>query len=318
MKNASIDVCFVIDNNYVYQLLTVIVSILENDTTNTYNCNIILWEDIDILEDRLLKIQQKYNNLQYRLILIQDEFPDISAFCETMYYTETLHLDSPLLYVRLFLSSILQNIERYVIFLDVDIIVRHNLSDIFNEINGDYPIYIVKNKKNPCRELELTKLFKKHEEFIKQYMDPREILEHDYENRQVEEGFNCGVLVMDLEKWRKQNLEHHMRFFILLNKVEFVFKLNDESILNYCFCDNCGELNWSWNKRKIGGLAVQQNFKNKAKVSKMLKQSKILHYQGCIKPWHDEYEQICIDKKLNFLSTEWKKYENIMKEIICL
>lgn len=104
--------------------------------------------------------------------------------------------------------------------------------------------------------------------------------------------FNSGVLVIDCKKWNKRKYNKKIINFIKNDK-----KLSlDQEILNKIIKDDWYELPLEWNRQK---RAYESNHKEmkitKEYYKKIIKNPKIIHYTGRIKPWH--YRYIFPDKK---------------------
>lgn len=121
--------------------------------------------------------------------------------------------------------------------------------------------------------------------------------------------FNSGVIVMDLDSWRKNNYVEQA--FSLAKSNDFVS--HDQDVLNKLFLRNWQPLNWRWNVTPPISYLYPKILFNSAIREKALRARKkpgILHYAGRYKAWefkryehfNDYYYELF--SKSAFLETE--------------
>ena len=109
-------------------------------------------------------------------------------------------------YSRLFLSSILSEEIFNVLYLDCDLVVVHDLNELMNTKIDDYHIAAI-------------------EEIISEEMrNNLELRDSLY--------FNSGVMLINLRKWREENIES--KFLEFINEKPEKIKYWDQDVLNYC------------------------------------------------------------------------------------
>ena len=236
-----LDVVFTIDENYIQHFCVACTSLLEN---NQNIGRIFLVQDIDESNSKLLKtidfLKAKYSVEIKKLALD-------SKILEN--FTITHHI-SKATYFRLLLPEILPSDVDKVLFLDSDIVVLDDLSNLIELDFGDaeYYIYGVNHKYN---EIDLKRL--------------RKI---DFEGNSY---FNAGIMYINLKKWRKDNISK----LLIENATKYNEHLLwwDQDVLNITFDKEWGELDYTHNAFGLTDKDDSQDYK-------------IIHYTGSSKPWH--------------------------------
>ena len=202
----TIPIAMATDKNYVLPTVVTMTSMLENAHPSTrYEFYILLSGDLEEKSrQRLLSVSENYNNCSVSLIDMKDRFSHVYT---SRHITEAT-------YYRLVLPSLLPNINK-IIYLDVDMIIRRDLSNLFStDIGGCY----IAGVKNPHRLL-----------CADPHLDYAKFLNVSSLNQYV----NAGMLVMNLDKMRKDSLEEEFFKFIEANKV---IPSHDQDVLNsVCF-----------------------------------------------------------------------------------
>lgn len=252
-KNEDINIVFSSDNNYSKYTGVAICSIFENKTTEK-NINIFILDGgiNETNKEKLINISKKYN--------FYLEFKKVSN--EKIKKLKTTgHITHPT-YYRIMIPEIFPNLNK-VLYLDCDILVTGDLLDL-------YLIDIEKYFIAACDE----------EDYIKGRLEILEIPNHKY--------FNAGVLLINLKKWRKENLSKKLINHALENLHKF--DMHDQDILNSFLYDKWIEMPYKYNY--TSWFLDLHPIKNIKDVS-------IIHYTG-LKPWNYD----C----LNPLKKEYFKY----------
>jgi len=273
MKN--INVCLSCDNKYAKYAGVVITSILKNADKEDKLCVYVL--DGGICEDNKNKILSLKNIKDCEI-----NFVDINEnmFSDFKSITTHSYISLPA-YFRLKMPSLLPEIHR-IIYFDCDVIVENSLRKLFNTDMGEYAIAGVADIKKKMQKINPTYT-------------------------------NSGILVMDLDNMRKQNLES--KFFEYTQKHFSEIVCGDQEIINAVLNGQIKNIDSKWN--------VQiSNFSNRSDYTK---HPNIVHYIGKNKPWqyasfsyrkdlYYKYLQLspwALDKK------EWFKYR-VKGEIVGL
>jgi lipopolysaccharide biosynthesis glycosyltransferase len=227
------------DNNYAIPLGITIFSILFNKSNNYTIDFFILENQID--KSRMSEIELMINSYKCSATF----FPVDKALRDT-HFPEIGYLNKTA-YARIFIPKLI-NRER-VLYLDTDIIVNHELLELFNQNFDDVFLAL--------KEPDIEKiLLKKNDSTLRRY-------------------FNSGVLLINTKKWNNQQITEKSLEFI--NKSPEKIEFADQDVLNYVCQDLWGELNRKYNYEII------YNEPNDSK------DPTITHYIGNIKPWHYEY-----------------------------
>ena len=160
-------------------------------------------------------------------------------------------------YYRFLLGAILPpEIER-VIYLDVDIIVFGDIVELWNTPMENRIVLAVPERNSRVADM----------------LDPA-IISGAGLNA---EGncFNAGVMLIDLARWRAENLLERARAFV--NQYKTFIRYWDQDILNCLLVDEWGELDGKWN-RKVDHL-------DGVDVEACQKAGGLIHFASAIKPW---------------------------------
>ena len=232
-------IVFSVNNDFISYLMVALRTLGRN---NEYPIDIyIIYSDLSV--DNLTLLEKICDDFNYKLKSIKI---DASMFDGA---PEMGHLKLET-YYRLAIPNLVQ--AKKVLYLDCDIYINGNIKDIF-EINLDnFPIAAVKDPGfQPLKKLKMS-------------------ASASY--------FNAGVLLLNLEYWRKINL----------SKIALEFAINNIEMLSYA--DQCA-LNATINGNYYS-LKNIYNFQsghilngNKEQLEE-LKNSRIIHFTGSFKPTH--------------------------------
>ncbi len=247
----SITIFFAVDDNYVHLLKVALDSLIRN-ASKEYKYRII------ILNSELSFESKKYIRKNCKAKHFNISFFDVSGQMETLaqkvnvrdYYTMTT-------YFRLILPKTFIDVKK-AIYLDADIVVRGDISEMFNYDLGTNLVGAV-----PDRSVA------EFPEFAEYTESALEIKKENY--------FNAGILLMNLERMRKEKFEE--RIIDLTKKVSFCVA-QDQDLLNVICKDRVLILPYEWNVMPLGEKVADP---------------KIIHYNLLFKPWKQDlvmYEDI--------------------------
>ncbi|GAA5819018.1 MAG: glycosyltransferase family 8 protein [Methanobrevibacter sp. CfCl-M3] len=196
------------DENYAMQLTVLMTSILNNNYDDFDEINFYILSN-NITDSSLEKIRsletiyEKINliiisntEIEKKLEDIKDKLP--SSDKSTSYY------------YRMFAASILPNVDK-ILYMDVDIVTNGSLIDLYNtSVDSYYGAGVIDINETGFKE-ELN-------------MDPNDIY------------VNSGVLLMNLQKWREDNIQDQIIDFI--NKTTNKELLYDQHIINHTLKNN--------------------------------------------------------------------------------
>jgi lipopolysaccharide biosynthesis glycosyltransferase len=179
-------------------------------------------------------------------------------------------------FLRLRLPALLSELSK-CIYLDPDILVRHDIAELWNWPLQEHPIAAVK-------DISVDWIKKHHEQISLP-------LGHTY--------FNAGVLVMDLAKLRKMALESAAIRFASdePERIEIV----DQDILNILLANNVSYIPLKWNycpfwtdQEVTGSFAWRnvQSYYDTIEQEEAARDPALVHFANVIKPWHASPEAI--------------------------
>lgn len=270
MNKETIPIFFASDDNYIPFLSVAISSLLEHSSKD-YNYDIIVLSS-KLNEENMKKIKE------YEKDGVNIKFEDVKSKIENIMDDLSLRLRdyySVSIYYRLFIPSLFPNYKK-AIYLDADIVVIDDISKMYNEdLNG----YLVASVNDD--------VIMSHEAF-KEYS--RKMI-----GIEPEKYFNSGVLLMNLEEFRRDDIEG--KFLHLLRKFNFDVICPDQDYLNFLCKDKVKYLNKGWDRMPI----EDKNFDDK--------NLHLIHYNNFHKPWN--YDNILYEN----IYWECAKKSNCYEEI---
>ena len=290
LNNLQLNIPIVLssDNKYEPYLYTTMVSILENQYKNTFYSFYVLvpFNFSKIKENEILKLNNKYK-CYIHFIYIKKIFENIRMSIP--------HISFPT-YYRLLISDLLPKEIDKCIYLDADLCIVKDLSDLFNiDMKDNYiagvlsPKYYFYKEEN-CKRLNLSSM--------SQYI-------------------NAGMLLMNLKQIRNDNMTKK-----IVKLTEKNFSSQDQDILNVACYGKILTLKPKYN------LQVARLFeKNNSYLRDLYKKEEILqakrapyiiHYSDKNKPWNSigiNLEKFWLDagKKTPYINSFIRSRQNIYK-----
>ena len=267
-----LNILYCLDENYNYQALTSIISVLDSSTEKL---NIfIIHKNPKSLNNLPNKIIEHNNLNDIKIIKFEAKnkyFPNI----------ENTHI-SEATYYRLYIENLLpKNIDE-VLYLDCDVICIKD------------PIEAISNLSKKTKESKNIIAVKT--EFVKDN-ENREFFENL--NSNLKRYFNAGVMYIDLKLWRKFNVEKKSLKIIEEKQKDLLYW--DQDVLNILFENRYLEIEEKLNF-KVGGDRL---YSNELTVSN---NEIFIHYMGSKKPWTLEG---LIDKNSSYYQLNFMKiYQN--------
>lgn len=196
----EINIALSSDRHYCKLLATTIVSIFENN--QDVDAIIVHCLLFDVGEDDVKEIRHIGTTYGRMINIIHT-----SQFCEMYRFWED---NEDGRYVRLLLPILLPSTDK-VLYLDCDIIVRHSLSTLFcYDLSSYYHAAV----------LDTARMNARVESCIN---DPNKY-------------FNSGVMLINLKKWREDNIIEKFKSFKLRHSDKGIYR--DQRILNGTISDN--------------------------------------------------------------------------------
>lgn len=230
------DVLFCFDSRYEQHFGVAVTSLLLNNLNRVSGVHIITDRASKTLKPKLDLLRQNYSVEFYIHEIDLERFDDFKL---------SAHL-SMATYFRLLADEVLPKNLNKVLYLDSDLVVTHSLSELFDLDISNYPVaawghQVVTNKKR----LELQNDF----------------------------YFNAGVMLINLEVWRRDRIAQKALKFAKENPEKVRF--HDQDALNKIIDGNFLPLPQKWNS--LIDLYAER--------SQVTKDSAIAHFVGSLKPW---------------------------------
>lgn len=271
-----LEICMSSSDYYCTHFGICLTSIMENNKQHEINLH-LLSNDISTKNlKRINELEEKYNNLHVYFYDINTYFAEndiVELFDENLKGKNDFYsLLGISTYARIFLPDMLsENIEK-LLYLDSDMIVLDDLSELYNTNIDDYYF-------GACIESNI----------------PKYIYYGKSENHPF---INAGTLLINLKKWREDNFKESCIEFIK----EYPEKnfLNDQNIINIIAHDNIRFLDSKFNVntrnyyvdyKKILKLheffGSVDKFDDEKKMNHTLKNPVIMHFLSQIwgRPW---------------------------------
>lgn len=256
----TIPIVFICDEGYSIPTATAISSLLKFKKNNTkYDITIIAvnMSDANIKKISLIKCQNVSINIIY---IEENEFTNLHSSEITNYGVPTTAL------VKFLIPEIMQKYDK-VLYLDGDIIVKRDLSSLFNEDLEDCYAGVVRD--------------------IPQVLYKKPIFGIKYKT----DYFNSGVMLLNIKKLKSENITA----LLIETKKNLKSKLMDQDVFNEVFFGKVKQLSIEYNtlyvnlirsKGKYDIGIINKNYEKKyKKLEDIRRASSIIHYCSKDKPW---------------------------------
>ena len=242
-QNKTVPVFFASDKNYL-PYLTVAVKSLVNKTSENNNYNIyILTNDLTNEDIHEMKELEK-SNVSINVVDVNPKIESIkSKVALRDYYSVSI-------YFRLFIPTLFPELDK-AIYLDSDIVLNRDIADMFNEEIGNNYLGAV-----------LDETVFTNKDFIYYVNEALDVTEKQY--------FNSGVLIMNLKKFRDNDIEND--FYRWVNSYDFGTVAPDQDYLNCISKNKVKYLELGWNKMPLGEVLPDEKLY-------------LIHYNMFMNPW---------------------------------
>jgi len=285
----EIPIFFSTDDNYIPYLDVAVHSLIANASKDYDYKIIVLNTGLD--SDNIAKVKQSERDGFYiDFVDISENVKDIKSRFKNVYHF------SIVTYYRLFIASLFPQYDK-ILYLDCDLVVLGDISELYNTELGDNILGSV-----PDQYVCNTREFRSYaEKAIGVNPDTY---------------FNAGVLVINLEQFRKNDIEN--KFINLITKHDFDLLDPDQAYLNYLCFGKTHILPNGWNKSPTE--IICEGNKN------------IVHYNLYKKPWqYDDvidgecfweyakcspFYELILDRKAKFGEKEKSAGDAMAREIL--
>ncbi|URM33466.1 glycosyltransferase family 8 protein [Cytobacillus firmus] len=247
----TINIAVASDDNYAQHLSVMLLSLLENSDRKYHKH--IYFLDGGISEqnkDRLSSICKQFSTTFDWLTVNADTFENMTV---SRYINKVA-------YFRIALPTILKDISK-IVYLDSDIVVRNDIKELWDTDLSQYHVAAVDNS-NLNRQFFLG-------------------------IPEKSSYFNSGVLLMNLDLWRKDDICKQLIDFIQTTDQELL-KYHDQDALNAILYEKCLLLDPKWNYRESLKVSISKKdlHYTERDIENAIKNPAIIHYTESSKPWH--------------------------------
>ncbi|WP_428074354.1 glycosyltransferase [Candidatus Avelusimicrobium aviculae] len=266
MQQKIIPIVYATNKNYSIPCSVAIKSLIDKADKHKKYAIFVLHTELDIADISMLE------NLATPNVSIETIKLNLAQMISSNVLYTTAHYSKEM-YYRILIPELLKQFDK-VIYLDCDILVRNDISKLY-EI--DISNYVVGAVINPVFQSQ---------KYIKDILDVS-----------VEKYFNSGVLIINNKKFNELHLKQKC---LDLLKVKQNLKFPDQDLLNIICKDNVLYLDAKWNYQwafEISGVPVPLYCREAYKMAS--KNPNIVHYSSNRKPWNFNDDKYTL---------EWKKY----------
>lgn len=238
------------DHNFVIPLGVMMHSLCVNNKSNELHFHVFIDETVtEEQKKELREVINEGNTLNFYLV-------DVSSIEK---YLIVKVANFPIsIYYRLLLADILPETVHKVLYLDADIIVRHDLSELWNTDISDYALAAVTDQ-NRIEESSKRLGYSPNLGY-----------------------FNSGVLLFNLDYFRKNNITTKLIEFIKHNPDKLACP--DQDALNYVLREEKGSLPLKYNVQE-GFYRIPPTTSKTTELEKALHDPYIVHFSTNEKPW---------------------------------
>ena len=271
------NICYSLDSKYIEQLAVSMCSVLKNSLTDEKIKFYILDGGLSSDEKSGIEQLKKIKDFFIEYIKINsEEFLNCPLnVIKNGDKMEPTHVTLPA-YFRIKLPSLLKDFDK-ILYLDCDVIVRTSLKELFEQDVKDKAVLMTLDAESQKEAQRLS---------INRY-------------------FNSGILLINLDYWRKNDVENRLFNYIRDNQSKILWF--DQDVINVVLENEIGEISNKWNYQYFQYEKIDINeFAN----------SSIIHMAGRFKPWLMPFEHPVYDLYYYYLSfTLWRKnitlYQNM-------
>jgi lipopolysaccharide biosynthesis glycosyltransferase len=248
------------DENYAMPMTATVRSALSN-LKNKRSKILLFVLDGGIKAPTKRKVEASLQSAQIEIHWLMPDQAKVKGLPESKYITIAS-------YYRLLMAELLPQELDKAIYLDSDMIVLGDLQELWDMELADYSVLAVSNG----NKIETAGGLRNYKELG---LNP----ESTY--------FNAGLLVVNLRKWRDDNIG--FKFLEFIEKNRSIIQEHDQDALNAVLEGKWGELNPRWNQlpqiHTVFSSWESSPFSDPETYHAVRNDPLIIHYAGA-KPWH--------------------------------
>ncbi len=257
-------------NEYYVPYVATMLESLKDNISSDHNYDILIMTK-DILDNSRSRIQSlfsEYKNVSVRFLdvsVYEARFKNV--FLKGHFVLET--------WFRLLMPEMLENYSK-VLYLDSDLLVCDDLADLYDtDVTGYFLAASL--------DADTAGLYNGFEPNKRSYMNNVLKIKEPYKY------FQAGVIVFNLDEFRKRYTTDEMLEFALSNEWELL----DQDVLNYLtqgnvkYVDMAWNVMYDWRNIRITQIISRAPRDLYDMYMEARKHPKIIHFAGPEKPWHD-------------------------------
>ena len=270
-KYKEIPIFFASDNNYAPYLVVALKSLLANASKEYFYKIHVLTSNMSD-DNKLVLLRELTFNSSIEFINLSKE---TEAIKDKFHLRDYYSIDT---YYRFFIADLFPEYDK-VIYLDSDIIVLGDISDLYFYNISNYLLGVVQEQ------------VMAHNEVFSDYVEKALGVK-------CKNYFNAGILLMNSKLFRLYNIQS--KFFKLMGKFKFRVT-QDEDYLNVICKDKVKYLDLGWNKMPFEETGFDDV------------DLKIIHYTLGWKPWH--YENVRYEEYFWQYASQTEYYELLQNQL---
>ena len=215
-------------------------------------------------------------------------------------------------YYRILIPELLPAKYQKAIYLDSDVIVKTNIEKLWDtEIADNYVLAV--------RDMDIDATYVSSPKGLQNYQQLGIAPDCKY--------FNAGVLVLNVDKWRRDNLSQKIVNYISNNQL--YIRWHEQDAMNAVIAGKWSELDLRWNSQAV--IHTYSSWKETSLTEEMynnvINDSYIVHFSSSAKPWklgckHPNrmlfFQYIDLTAwagwRITFIRKSWLKMKEIMKK----
>jgi lipopolysaccharide biosynthesis glycosyltransferase len=252
-------IAFVTDEQYVMALAATVASVLVNCDRAQAVEVVVVDAGVSSASKAKLARMERDGRLSLRWLSPMPSHLDVIRALPAGYVGKAA-------YHKLFLPEWLQDHSR-IICLDCDVIVEGNIGELWAAATADNYVLAAQDLLNPFVSSPFG---------LKNW--------RALGRRATDELFNTGVLVVNAEKWRREQATPRLLDYLREHRRHV--QLCDQDAMNAVFEGQWGRLDRRWNVLQYFHLARRYALLEREDHEALLEQARAIHFCGPRKPWH--------------------------------
>lgn len=247
-RSTTIPTLFCINARYAQHAAVCMVSLLENNRDAFFDFVVVSTGDLGTEAAKLRRTLAAYPNAALKTVRF-DTCPGLRLPVRAHYSTDN--------YTRLWMAEFFPLSTRKILYLDSDMIVAGDIADLWrSELGGAVLGAVTIPGSTRCAALGIPETY-------------------GY--------FNSGVLLVDLARWRSENVFARLTGYLGMNGDAIVDA--DQDVLNACLHDRRLPLPSIYNAISPFFLDYHPLGMSEDEIAAVRAEARIIHFNGASKPW---------------------------------